>query len=512
MERRRLDPRGNRTVIRGSRPGAYLGDNPDNEVMSKQNTRAGVSVSIRTRIIAAVILVAGAALTVSGVLVFILQQRALDARAVDRLHQSKIALQDLVEGGTNPETGVALTDPSEIVRLHLARTYAGTYTGEVGFVDGTLYWLPSQEPRLHIEDDAELVAYVAPLTTGTDTIITTHTTTTTTYRLIVVPIAGPSSNAALVHTIDMHGYGESTHSAMVLYVVAALGTLVLVVPFAWFSVTRLLRPIGELRRATDSIGESDLTTRVPVRGNDDLSGLAGAVNRMLDRVETAVVARRELLDDVSHELRTPITVVRGHMELLDPDDHDDVVETRALVIDEIDRMGTLVGDLLELARASDTVNPASTDLAALTEAVLDKARALGDRQWTLDEAAQVTCCLDPTRITQAWLQLAQNAVQYSADGTLIAIGSGADSQWARLWVRDRGIGIAPDDIECVRQRFVRGTAGTESVAGSGLGLNIVESIARAHGGHLDIESTPGVGSTFTLVIPQRPCGASGETS
>ena len=290
------------------------------------------------------------------------------------------------------------------------------------------------------------------------------------------------------------------------------GTLVLVVPFAWFSVTRLLRPIGELRRATDSIGESDLTTRVPVRGNDDLSGLAGAVNRMLDRVETAVVARRELLDDVSHELRTPITVVRGHMELLDPDDHDDVVETRALVIDEIDRMGTLVGDLLELARASDTVNPASTDLAALTEAVLDKARALGDRQWTLDEAAQVTCCLDPTRITQAWLQLAQNAVQYSADGTLIAIGSGADSQWARLWVRDRGIGIAPDDIECVRQRFVRGTAGTESVAGSGLGLNIVESIARAHGGHLDIESTPGVGSTFTLVIPLRPCGASGETS
>ncbi len=481
--------------------------------MSKQNTRAGVSVSIRTRIIAAVILVAGAALTVSGVLVFILQQRALDARAVDRLHQSKIALQDLVEGGTNPETGVALTDPSEIVRLHLARTYAGTYTGEVGFVDGTLYWLPSQEPRLHIEDDAELVAYVAPLTTGTDTIITTHTTTTTTtYRLIVVPIAGPSSNAALVHAIDMRGYGESTHSAMVLYVVAALGTLVLVVPFAWFSVTRLLRPIGELRRATDSIGESDLTTRVPVRGNDDLSGLAGAVNRMLDRVETAVVARRELLDDVSHELRTPITVVRGHMELLDPDDHDDVVETRALVIDEIDRMGTLVGDLLELARASDTVNPASTDLAALTEAVLDKARALGDRQWTLDEAAQVTCCLDPTRITQAWLQLAQNAVQYSADGTLIAIGSGTDLQWARLWVRDRGIGIAPDDIKCVRQRFVRGTAGTESVAGSGLGLNIVESIARAHGGHLDIESTPGVGSTFTLVIPQRPCGASGETS
>lgn len=479
--------------------------------MSSKPVRTGVAISIRTRIIAAVILVAGAALTVSGVLVFILQQRALDARAVDSLRQSKVALQHLIEDGTNPETGGALTDPSEIVRLHLARTFSGAHAGEVGFVDGVLYWLPTQEPRLHLEDDAELMAHVAPLTTGTTTIIQTHTTTRTTYRLIVVPIAGTSSSAALVHAIDIREYSESSSSAMVLYVLAAVGTLALVVPFAWFAVTRLLRPIGELRRATDSIGEADLRTRVPVRGNDDLSGLAGAVNRMLDRVETAVMARRELLDDVSHELRTPITVVRGHMELLDPSDRDDVVETRLLVIDEIDRMGTLVGDLLELARASDTVTPSSVDVEALTEAVLDKARALGQRRWNLEASASLTCCLDPVRITQAWLQLAQNAVQYSAAGTDVGIGSASDSQWVRLWVRDRGVGIAPGDIERIRGRFVRGSSGTEHVAGSGLGLSIVESIARAHGGHLDIESTPGEGSTFTLVIPLRPCGASGET-
>lgn len=91
--------------------------------MSSKPVRTGVAISIRTRIIAAVILVAGAALTVSGVLVFILQQRALDARAVDSLRQSKVALQHLIEDGTNPETGGALTDPSEIVRLHLARTF-----------------------------------------------------------------------------------------------------------------------------------------------------------------------------------------------------------------------------------------------------------------------------------------------------------------------------------------------------------------------------------------------------
>lgn len=480
--------------------------------MSSQNTGTGWSVSIRTRIIAAMILVAGAALTVSGVLVFALQHRSLDARAVESLRQSKNALQHLIDAGTDPETGGPLTDPSDVVRLHLARTFTGAHAGEVGFVDGVLYWVPAQEPRLRPEDDVELMAHVAALTTGDETLIETVSTATTTYRVIVVPVTGSQGSAALVHAIDMRRYSESTRSAMAFYAVSAVGTLALVVPLAWLSVTRLLRPIGELRRATDSIGESDLATRVSVRGNDDLSALAGAVNRMLDRVQTAVVARRELLDDVSHELRTPITVVRGHMELLDPADHEDVVATRALVIDEIDRMGTLVGDLLELARASDAVEPSSVDLSALTSAVLVKARALGSRRWTLDASAQQSCLLDPTRITQAWLQLAQNAVQYSDEGSAVAIGSSADEAWVRLWVRDRGVGIAPEDIERVRGRFVRAAAGTECVAGSGLGLSIVESIVGAHGGHLDIESTPGEGSTFTLVIPLRPCGASGETS
>lgn len=474
--------------------------------MSAQSAQPGVSVSIRTRIIVAMVLVAGAALTVSGVLVSVLQQRALDSRAVDNLQRSKAALEHLIAGGTDPDTGGPLTDPSEIVRLHLARTFWGASTGEVGFVDGALYWLPSQEPRLRPEDDAELMAHVAPLTTGADTVFETHTTATTTYRLVVVPVAGPASTAALVHVIDMRRYSASFRSTMLLYAVSAGGTVALVAPLAWFAVTRLLRPIGELRRATDSIGEADLATRVPVRGSDDLSALAGAVNRMLDRVERAVVARRELLDDVSHELRTPITVVRGHMELLDPSDHADVVDTRALVIDELDRMGALVGDLLELARASDAVDPAPVDLAALTDRVLDKARALGEREWALDGATRATCWADSARITQAWLQLAQNAVQYSQEGTAVGIGSSCDSEWARMWVRDRGAGIAPQDIDRVRRRFVRG-AGSERVSGSGLGLSIVESIVRAHGGRLDIESTPGEGSTFTLVVPLRPGGA-----
>lgn len=96
--------------------------------------------------------------------------------------------------------------------------------------------------------------------------------------------------------------------------------LALVALIAWPLVGRLLRPIEELRRAVDSIDELDLTTRVPVRGRDELAALTGTVNRMLDRVQRTVGDQRQLLDDVGHELRTPITVVRGHLELVDPSD------------------------------------------------------------------------------------------------------------------------------------------------------------------------------------------------
>ena len=107
-------------------------------------------------------------------------------------------------------------------------------------------------------------------------------------------------------------------------------------------------------------------------------------------------------------------------------------------------------------------------------------------------------------MTQAWLQLAANAVKYSGPGSPITLGSALERGEVKLWVRDRGIGIEPDQLEVVRQRFGRTRAGAAHASGAGLGLSIVESIMVAHGGRLEIESTVGVGSTFTLVLPLGP--------
>ncbi|OLO66652.1 sensor histidine kinase, partial [Actinomyces oris] len=292
---------------------------------------------------------------------------------------------------------------------------------------------------------------------------------------------------------------------MAFYAAAAVFTVALVTGLAWFAVERLLRPIEQLRRATESIGEEDLTTRVPVKGRDDLTALAEAVNRMLDRVQTSVEAQRNLLDDVGHELRTPIAVVRGHLELTDPSDPEDVRQTQLLAIDELDRMGMLVNDLILLAKSvqSDFVTPTDTDVAELTELVFDKSLALGERRWKMESAAFTRAMIDPTRITQAWLQLVANAVKYSEHCSTVSLGSAVRDGHLQMWVTDEGIGIAPEDIDLVRQRFKRTAGAQELASGAGLGLSIVETIVAAHGGRLDIRSEVGRGSVFTMVVPLK---------
>ena len=324
--------------------------------------------------------------------------------------------------------------------------------------------------------------------------------------MLVASVIIGNHRATLLRVIDMDQARAQLQQSMVLYAGAAALTVALLIAPTWLVVGRLLRPIGELRLTTDQIDEHDLTTRVPVRGHDDLTALAKAVNRMLDRVQGAVEGQRRLLDDVGHELRTPITVVRGHLELIDHDDPADVIQTRELVIDELDRMGALVNDLLTLAKASqsDFVTPVTCDVAELTDQVLEKSKALGNRDWQLEHVAMVQAVLDPRRITQAWLQLAANAVKYSDEGTRIDIGSRVEDTSVLLWVRDQGIGMTPEETETVRQRFARTAAAAQRASGSGLGLNIVDSIVEAHGGHLDIESVPKGGSVFTLRIPMNP--------
>jgi len=230
--------------------------------------------------------------------------------------------------------------------------------------------------------------------------------------------------------------------------------------------------------------------------------LARTFNAMVGRLEEAFATQQAFLSDVGHELRTPITIVRGHLELLG-DDPSERRETVALVIDELDRMSRMVNDLLVLARAGrpDFLRPELVDVATMMADVYAKATALGERDWRLGEVDPVSVWADRQRLTQALMQLVQNAAQYTTDGDVIALSARAAGGQLQLAVRDTGAGIEASDRGRIFERFARGQAGRLRADGAGLGLAIVAAIAAAHRGRVTVESEPGEGSTFTLHLP-----------
>jgi two-component system, OmpR family, sensor kinase len=156
-----------------------------------------------------------------------------------------------------------------------------------------------------------------------------------------------------------------------------------------------------------------------------------------------------------------------------------------------------------LARAEHPafLKPERVDVGILTKEAFEKLSGLGDRNFTLETAAQVTAVLDPQRITQALVALADNACRYTKPGDRIGVGSQLAGGSLRFWVSDSGPGISDADRTRIFERFARGSAGGQRSDGAGLGLAIVRAIAHAHGGDVLLDSMPGRGATFTVVIP-----------
>ena len=170
--------------------------------------------------------------------------------------------------------------------------------------------------------------------------------------------------------------------------------------------------------------------------------------------------------------------------------------------EDLGRLSRLVGELILLATSDrpDFVTRRPVDLTGLTVDTLAKARGLGDRTWTLDETASVTVPVDEQRLTQALLQLCDNAVKHTVAGDEIAIGSSYDGATARLWVRDTGPGVRPEDREQIFERFGRGAV-PDHDEGFGLGLSIVRAIVRAHDGSVSLEDEHPHGARFVITLP-----------
>lgn len=307
----------------------------------------------------------------------------------------------------------------------------------------------------------------------------------------------------IVHCAD--GVYQLVDGAVLLIIPATLTVMGIAAAIARATAGRVLSPLRLLTQTAQSITESDMTRRIPVEGTDEIAKLTTTFNEMLDRLQSAFATQQEFLKDAGHELRTPITIVRGYLETLKyrPQRQE---QTITLAIDELDRMARLVNDLLLLAKAErpDFLSLKLEELDWLTEEIYLKARSLGDRQWKLESKGLSPICVDRQRLTQAVMNLVQNAIRHTRKGDTIAIGSSVCEDVALIWVRDTGEGIAPQDQERIFERFARATTRETPGENYGLGLAIVSAIALAHGGWVELTSRPGYGAIFTLTFPLDP--------
>ena len=479
---------------------------------------------VRSKVLVAVLSTTALGLLLTGGVSAVVQRDGVDDRVDASLQQEVAELRNLAAAG-DTATGTSWGSVDALLFQRISGDAADEHETAYATVPGGNTYVPVAPAPFDLRRDPGVRRLVAAM--RADSPVTTQDLTTSAglTRVTAVPVTVSGGDPALPtfgvyvvgHALEPE-YAEVTDNART-FAVVAFGSLLLVAAVGFLVIARLLRPLDDLHDTATGIGADALSHRVPVHGDDDVADLARSFNDMLERLQSSFETQREFLDDAGHELRTPLTIVQGHLELLDVADPRDVLDTRALVLDELARMTRLVDDLTVLAKARrpDFVALRPVDVGRLLDETFDKVVPLGDRRWRVDARADVEVDADPQRLAQALVQLVSNAVKFTRTGDLVALGSAVRDDVLLVWVRDSGPGIAPEDTVRIFERFGRAATG-RGVEGSGLGLSIVAAIAEAHGGRVGVSSLPGAGATFTLELPLTtathpadPAGADHET-
>lgn len=326
-------------------------------------------------------------------------------------------------------------------------------------------------------------------------------------ELLVTPILSHGNViGSFVAADDLAPFQADRSRVLTLSLAEAGVALLAGVLSTFFLLRRLLRTVGGITRTAEEIGAGDVERRLGDQGTDDEVGqLARTFDGMLDRLQAAMEAQRRLLADVSHQLRTPLTVVRGHLEVLQRTgmhDPEAITETFELVVDELDHMGSLIEKLLLLGRMlePDFVDPEPIDLRAFLADIDAAARVLADREFWLPEIPDVVVHTDAAKLRGALLNLVDNAIRVTSPGDVIAISAVLDSASGalRLAVDDSGPGIPEEKRDLMLSRF----AGTSNDAGGhGLGLAIVNAVAEAQGGSVSIATSRLGGCRVEIALP-----------
>jgi signal transduction histidine kinase len=281
---------------------------------------------------------------------------------------------------------------------------------------------------------------------------------------------------------------------------------------------RVVEPLEDIARASKSIGDGDFSARVERQGVHETELAASAFNQMADIVEHHI-DEYEHLDDLkdqfiaaaSHELRTPITSIRGYIEMHLDGEVGDISEAQRKNLEVVQRnaaqLGELIDDLLTLSSANQqgrvTLVTERCDLATILGEVASELRPqAAESNISLNKTCEgdLTINADPTRVRRIFLNIISNAIKFSRPGGTVTVEAVRNGKSASVSIEDRGIGIAPDDLPRLGQRFFRAETARDTY-GTGLGLSIANELIAMHDGNMTIASKVGTGSTFTVDLP-----------
>jgi two-component system OmpR family sensor kinase len=420
-----------------------------------------------------------------------------------RLAQQLTRYQDMVSTATDEQSLVELT-----------RSYLGSNRANSLRQNGLVLSLQTRDGSVISSSDAvrpeDLPESKQVLTSGSP-FLTDAQLAGGEYRVAGTAVTEASDVVGAVEVAGSLAEVDSTlDRLLLLLVVGGLIGCAAVGLGTWVLLGRALEPVRRITRTAAVISREDLSRRIGYAGpKDEIGELAETMDGMLDRIETAFSGQEQFISDVSHELRTPLTIVKGHLQVLDRAPHPNaemIKQEHALVIDELDRMNRLIADLLTLARAGrgDFLRKEGIELDLFLTSLMAEGPHLGDREWKIDGLPGGMVEADQDRLTQIFLNLMQNAVAHTSPGQVIALGGSRERPEGsvELWVRDEGEGMPEEVRRHVFERFYRGK-GDAAGGRVGLGLAIAQALVVAHGGSMEVDSSPGRGARFTLTLPVR---------
>jgi heavy metal sensor kinase len=282
--------------------------------------------------------------------------------------------------------------------------------------------------------------------------------------------------------------------------------------FGWFMAGRALQPLDRLASTAQRITSSNLSVQIPERGaNDELDRLIGSFNRMIERLDQSFTMTRQFSTDVSHELRTPLTAIRGQLEvaLFSAQTMEQYQDAIVNALQDVDRLSQTIRALLQLSQAESgqvVLQLQTIDLTKTAGEIVEQYQIVAEEaRVVLDAHMPPECPIEADRVQMERLlsNLISNAIKYTPAGGRVLLTLASNPRNILLTVSDTGVGIAEAHLPHIFDRFYRvpGKDQDHPERGLGLGLSFVAWIVKAHGGRIEVESKPGVGTTFQVSLP-----------